>query len=279
MRLGTDCKASIVSGARYAFHARAIRTVLVRALLFGLAGATASALAPLIAKDLLHGDAGTYGMLLGFSGAGAVVGALLVGWFRARFGTEGATRLLALAGGAAIAVTGFSNSLPLTCAALFVAGGANILTIALFNISVQLAAPRWVTARALSLFSSSLTGGIAFGSAFWGFVASGGGLQIALYVSGAMLALSPLLGLLLPLPETELDAVEPVEIGNEPEVALALTLRSGPISVAIDYRVDPAVAREFYNAMRGVQKARLRNGGFAWSLARDIADPAGWTER
>ena len=270
---------AIVSGARYAFHARAIRTVLVRALLFGLAGATASALAPLIAKDLLHGDASTYGILLGFSGAGAVVGAMSVGWIRERIGSEGATRLLALAGGGAIAVTGFSHSLWLTCAALFVAGGANILTIALFNISVQLAAPRWVTARALSLFSSSLTGGIAFGSAFWGFVASGGGLQTALYVSGAMLALSPLLGLLMPLPDAAQEAVNPVEIGNEPEVALALTLRSGPISVAIDYRVDPANAREFYNAMRAVQKARLRNGGFAWSLARDIADPAMWTER
>ena len=130
-----------------------------------------------------------------------------------------------------------------------------------------------------SMLKVALTGGIAIGSAFWGFLASGGGLQTALYVSGAMLALSPLLGLLMPLPDAAQEAVEPVEIGNEPEVALALTLRSGPISVAIDYRVDPANAREFYNAMRGVQKARLRNGGFAWSLARDIADPALWTER
>ena len=270
---------AIVSGVRYAFHARAIRTVLIRALLFGLAGATASALAPLIAKDLLRGDAGTYGLLLGFSGAGAVVGALLVGWFRARFGTEGATRLLAIVGGAAIAVTGFSHSQPLTCAALFIAGGANILTIALFNISVQLSAPRWVTARALSLFSSALTGGIAIGAAFWGFVASGGGLQTALYISGAMLALSPLLGLLLPLPESSQDEVEIVELGNEPEVGMALSLRSGPIVIEIDYDVDPADARAFYEAMRKVQRTRLRIGGFAWSLARDIADPALWTER
>ncbi len=270
---------AIVSGARYAFHARAIRTVLIRAFLFGLAGATASALAPLIAKDLLNGDAGTYGMLLGFSGAGAVVGALLVGWFRARFGTEGATRLLMVVGGGAIAVTGFSHSLWLTCAALFVAGGANILTIALFNIAVQLAAPRWVTARALSLFASSLTGGIAFGAAFWGFVASGGGLQTALYISGAMLALSPLLGLLLPLPEGSQDEVELIELDNEPEVGMALTLRSGPIVIEIDYEVDPADARAFYDAMLKVQRTRLRNGGFAWSLSRDIADPALWTER
>ena len=270
---------AIVSGARYAFHARPIRTVLIRSLLFGLAGATASALAPLIAKDLLHGDAGTFGLLLGFSGAGAVVGALLVGWFRERFGTEGAVRLLAVVGGVAIAVTGFSHSLPLTCTALFIAGGANILTIALFNIAVQLAAPRWVTARALSLFSSALTGGIAIGALLWGFVASAGGLQTALYISGAMLALSPVLGLLLPLPESSQGAVELVELASAPEVRMALTLRSGPIVIEIDYTVDPADARAFYEAMRQVQRTRLRNGGFAWSLARDIADPALWTER
>jgi MFS family permease len=270
---------AIVSGARYAFHARAIRTVLIRAFVFGLAGATGSALAPLIAKDLLHGNAGTYGLLLGFSGAGAVGGALLVGWFRERLGTEGATRMLALASGLAIATAGFSHSLVLTCAALFVAGGANILTIALFNISVQLASPRWVTARALSLFSSALTGGIAFGAAFWGVVANGGGLQTALYISGAMLALSPLLGLLLPLPESSQDEVELVELNNEPEVGMALTLRSGPIVIEIDYDVDPADARAFYDAMLKIQRTRLRNGGFAWSLARDIANPALWTER
>lgn len=31
--------------------------------------------------------------------------------------------------------------------------------------------------------------------------------------------------------------------------------------------------------MLGVQSARLRNGAFDWSLARDIATPTLWTER
>ena len=50
---------------------------------------------------------------------------------------------------------------------------------------------------------------------------------MAVGLCGAMLALSPLLGLLLPLPEVAQDAVEPVDIGNELDVGLALTLRSG----------------------------------------------------
>jgi len=56
-------------------------------------------------------------------------------------------------------------------------------------------------------------------------------------------------------------------------------LRSGPIAIEIDYQVDPAQARQFYGAMLTMQQARRRNGAFDWSLARDIADPALWTER
>jgi hypothetical protein len=70
-----------------------------------------------------------------------------------------------------------------------------------------------------------------------------------------------------------------VELANEPEVALAITARSGPVAIEMDYRVDPEKAREFYDAVLKLQRTRLRNGGFNWSISRDIADPELWTER
>jgi MFS family permease len=270
---------AIVSGARYALHSSAIRTVLVRTFAFGLVGASAAALAPLIAKDLLGGDAAIFGLLLGASGVGAVGGALIVSDVRERIGTERAIRWLSLTSGITLAAVGLSTDLALTCVLLAYNGAANILVIALLNVTAQVTAPRWVTARALSLFSASLTGGIGIGAAVWGLLAARTDVSTAMYASGTGLALTALLGFVLRLPEASQEAAEPVAIGNEPEVGLALTLRSGPISVAIDYRVEPGDARAFYDAMRGVQRARLRNGGFNWSLARDIADPASWTER
>ncbi len=271
---------AIVSGARYVIHNGSIRAVLTRAFLLGLGGATASALAPLIAKDLLGGDASVFGILLGASGVGAVLGALRVSWFQERFGTENATRLLAVVGGLALVLAGASRSLPLTCLGLFIVGGSNILTIALFNISVQLAAPRWVTARALSLFSSALTGGIAFGAIIWGTVASRWSVDVAVIASGIFMILMPIFAILLPLPQAASQAdIEPVELGNAPQVGMALTLRSGPVVIEIDYDVDPADARDFYDMMLKVQRIRLRNGGFNWSLSRDIGNPALWTER
>jgi MFS family permease len=270
---------AIVSGARFVFHSATTRKVLSRSFLFGMVGATGSALAPLVAKDLLGGDASVFGILLGASGAGAVVGAFLVGWFHTKLGVEHTTRLLMLVAGGALILIGFSSSLALTCIGMFIAGGANILSIALFNIAVQMGAPRWVTARALSLFSASLTGGIAIGAALWGVVASQTSVEFAVVASGFGLMAMPLLMIAFPLPKNSEIASDMAGLQSDPEVAMDLTMRSGPIVIAIEYQVDPDAARSFYDAMLHLQRVRLRNGSFNWSLSRDIADPLVWTER
>ncbi|HET8882539.1 MAG TPA: MFS transporter [Solimonas sp.] len=270
---------AIISGARYALHSPPIRIVLIRAALFGLCSAATAALPPLMARDLLHGDASTFGLLLGATGVGAVVGALAVSRVRERFGAETAVRLCILVSSPAVVLMGFSHHLLLTCALLVVAGAANMLLVSLFSVAVQLSAPRWVAGRAIALHSSALTGGIAIGAFIWGEVTASWGVGPALVAAGIALLLTSLAGLLLPMPRVSFSELEPVEVGREPEVALQLTSRSGPIVIEIDYTVDAAQARQFYAAMLKLQHARLRNGAFEWSLSRDIANPELWTER
>jgi hypothetical protein len=90
----------------------------------------------------------------------------------------------------------------------------------------------------------------------------------------------PLLAFILPLPGAiNLSGAELAQTPHQPDVGLAITLRSGPVVIEIDYDVDPDKARHFYDAMRLVQRTRMRNGGFDWSICRDIADPSLWTER
>jgi MFS family permease len=270
---------AIISGARYALHSPPVRTVLVRSLCFGLASAAGAALMPLVARDLLHGDAAVFGILLGANGVGAVLGALFVTDLRTRLSTETTVKLGAVITGLMLLIVGRSHSLPLTCAAMFVNGACNILSIAMLNVSVQLCAPRWVTARALSLYSSALTAGIGFGSWGWGSVAAHWNVSFAFVGSGIAVMATGLLGLVLPLPRDEPGDPDSVDIGYEPEIGMALTLRSGPVIIEVEYDVDPDQAREFYAAMLGMQRVRQRIGGFQWSIARDIANPALWTER
>jgi MFS family permease len=270
---------AIVSGVRYAFHSHPIRTALLRSFLFTFAGATATAMAPLIAKDLLGGTASTFGILLGAGGFGAVSGALLIKTCRSHFGTEQACFMLALISGVSLIGVGLSRSLPLTCIGMYLAGGATMLTISLLNISVQLSAPRWVTARALSIFTSLLTGGVAIGSWFWGEVANHWSIDIAIIASGVLMLALPLVALILRLPEVTVSGVEAVNVQHEPEVGLAITMRSGPVVIEIEYHVEPEDPRGFYTAMQEVRKVRLRNGGFNWSISRDIGDPSLWIEQ
>ena len=270
---------AIVAGARYARHSSPVRAAMVRAFSFGLAAAAASALVPLVARDLLRGNASTYGLLLGCTGVGAVVGALLVSKTRERLSAEQAFALGATVAGLCVVAIGFSHVLLLTAAAMVIIGIVNMLTIALLNVGVQLSVPRWVAGRALAGFQASLTGGIAFGAWVWGTVATQHGLEFAFFASGVALLLTPLLGLLMPLGHMSPGNLDLIDLGAEPEIALGISGRSGPIVIEIDYQVDPEEARQFYDVMLKLQRARLRNGAFQWSLARDLANLTLWTER
>jgi len=269
---------AIISGVRYISNSPPVRIVLARTLVTGIAGGSISALMPLVARDLLHGGAQTYGIMLGAFGMGAVIGALNIGEVRKRFSGEASVRACALIMGAAIAVVAVSREPVLTAAALVVAGSVWMLAIALFNIGVQLSAPRWVAGRSLAAFQAAIAGGIAIGSWGWGHLTDAVGVEGALLVSGAAMFLSPLLGLWITMPPVG-GRNEAADVLADPEVKLSLTGRSGPLVVEIEYRVDQDNARAFHGLMQEVQLSRQRNGAYGWSIARDIADPEMWIER
>src|SRR6185295_20374634 len=125
-------------------------------------------------------------------------GALNIGEVRKRLNGESAIRICALAMASAIAAVALSKEPVLTAAALVVAGAAWMLAVALFNIGVQLSAPRWVAGRSLAAFQASIAGGVAIGSWAWGHVANSVGVGDTLLISGGVMLASPLIGFLLP---------------------------------------------------------------------------------
>jgi MFS family permease len=270
---------AIVSGVRYINHSPSIKIVLTRTLVTGIIGGSVSALMPLVARDLLHGGAQTYGIMLGAFGMGAVLGALNIGEVRKRMSGEAAVRTCAISMAGAIAAVAISKQPVVTAAALVLAGAVWMLAIALFNIGVQLSAPRWVAGRSLAAFQAAIAGGIAIGSWGWGRLTDSAGVEIALLVSAGLMLLSPLLGLWLRMPPIGARNEDAAETLADPEVRLSLTPRSGPLVVEIEYRVAQENARAFHNVMQDVQLSRQRNGAYGWSIARDIADPELWTER
>lgn len=270
---------AIVSGVRYITNSPPVRTVLLRTLFTGIAGGSVPALMPLVARDLLHGGAQVYGIILGAFGMGAVIGALNISEVRRRVSGEVAVRICALINGLGIAVLAISTNIVLTAATLVVTGAAWMLAIALFNIGVQLSAPRWVAGRSLAAFQAAIAGGVGLGSWLWGHLTNAFGVEMALLVSAGAMLLLPIVGALwLRMPPVG-GKVDDADALDDPEVKLSLTARSGPLVVEIEYRVTQEKAREFHGVMQDVQLSRQRNGAYGWSIARDIADPERWIER
>ncbi|MFB6464073.1 MFS transporter [Bradyrhizobium tunisiense] len=269
---------AIASGVRYIANSPSIKIVLTRSMVTGVIGGAIPALMPLVARDLLQGDAQTFGILLSAFGFGAVIGALSMSEVRKRMSDEAAIRACTLSMAGAIAAVALSGELVATAAALVLAGAVWMMTWALFNIGVQLSAPRWVAGRSLAAFQAASSGGIALGSWGWGHLTDAAGVETALLVSAALMLVSPLLGLWLPIPRTSVRRDE-AEMLADPEVRLALTGRSGPLVVEIEYRVSQENARAFQLVMQDIQLFRQRNGAYGWSIARNVAAPELWIER
>ncbi|MCK1727935.1 MFS transporter [Bradyrhizobium sp. 142] len=269
---------AIISGGRYIANSPSIKIVLIRAFVTGALGSATLALMPLAARDLLQGGAETYGIMLGAFGFGAVVGAFNIGGMRRRMSDETAVRNCILSMSGAIATVALSHNPILTAAALVLAGAVSMMMWALFSISVQLSAPRWVAGRSLAALQAAISGGIAVGSWGCGRLTDAVGITITLLVSAALMLLLPLLGRWLRMPQIN-ERGEDSEMLADPEVRLPLAYRSGPLVVQIEYRVATEKARAFHNVMQDVRLCRKRNGAYGWSIARDIADPELWTER
>lgn len=77
------------AGLRYTLSNKPLHVVLLRAAIFFAFASAVWALLPLVARQLLGGDASFYGILLGAVGAGAIGGALIMPKLRERLSSDG----------------------------------------------------------------------------------------------------------------------------------------------------------------------------------------------
>lgn len=273
-RLGS----AIVSGVRYVLMSPGISSTLVRGFVTGVGASSVSALSPLIARDLIGGGAALYGLLLGAFGLGAVVGAFGSHRLRISYSNEFIVRIALCSSALGIAVSAVSTSLVLTMAAMVLCGLGWVLVVAILNSTVQMASPRWVVARALSIYQMATFGGIAGGAWLWGYVTEESGLSTALLLAAGVQLGCVLLGRWFRLPETE-DMNLDLRNFSEPETAVPVRGRTGPVVITIEYRIGEDDTYAFLGAMAERRLIRRRNGARRWSLLRDLADPEVWIER
>jgi MFS family permease len=267
------------AGIRYVSMSPAIRIVLLRAAFFGAGASGLVALMPLVAHEILGGGPLVYGLLLGGFGAGAVGGAFGAARLRRMLTTEALVRRACIAFAVAAALAGVSTNLYLTMAGMLLAGAGWVLAFATFNIAVQLSAPRWVVARALSLYQTAAFGGIAGGSWIWGLVAHRSSVALALIACAVALLGCALLGRWRPLAQSQDLDLDPLRQWREPETAVPVEHRTGPVVITIEYRIREQDQVKFLAAMSERRRIRRRDGAHNWRLLRDLSDPELWIER
>jgi MFS family permease len=270
---------AIGAGIRYVAMSPDIRNVLLRSFLFGIGASSLMALLPIVVKVRMGGGPLTFGAMLGAFGVGAVAGALASARVRLRLSTEGIVRTATIALAAAIGIVAMSNLMIVSLFTLAVAGAAWVMALSTFNVAVQMAAPRWVVARALSLYQMFVFAGIALGSWLWGLVTHVEGVRLALLVAGAVLFLSALLGYWRALAETADLNLELLQRWKEPDTAVPVEARTGPVVITIQYVIAEQDILEFLRAMDERRRIRRRDGANDWKLLRDLADPELWIER
>lgn len=270
---------AMVAGVRYVSMAPKIRVALLRAVMFGLGASGIQALLPLVARDLLGGGPLVFGILLASFGVGAVASALMTKRVQKRFSTNATLRLATLLTTIAAAGAAVSPYLVLTCLFLTLAGGGWVMAFAVINVSVQLASPRWVVARALSLYQMSVFAGVAGGAWMIGYAADNLGTQASLYLAAGFNIAMILLAFLVPLAAFSTENLDPTNRWEQPDTAVPIVDRSGPIVIAIDHHVPAENTEAFLSVMSLRRRARIRDGARRWTLLRDLNNPDLWVER
>jgi predicted MFS family arabinose efflux permease len=145
---------------------------------------------PVFAKDVFHRGPATFTVFLSCSGAGSVVGALVVAGM-GNIKNKGRTALLMLLLlGGGIAGFSLSKSIVMSCVLLFIAGAALIAVFSMISSLVQLITANEMRGRVMSVYNVAFRGGMPLGSLVTGWL-------VPMYSAPRVMAVNGLLLLVL----------------------------------------------------------------------------------
>jgi MFS family permease len=259
------------AGLRYARASRELHIVLLRSAAFFLFASSVWALLPLVARKMLGGTAGYYGILLGAVGAGAILGALLLPRLREKLSADGLVLLASVLTAAVMAALAVAPPQWLAVALMLVLGVGWIVALTTLNGVAQAVLPNWVRGRGLAIYLMVFNGAMAAGSLSWGLVAQGVGVPLTLLLGAGGLAVIALTFHRIKLPAGEAD-LQPSNHWPEPMLSAPVAHDRGPVMIQVEYRIRKDELPEFLLAMKHVERERRRDGAYAWGVAEHSSE-------
>jgi MFS family permease len=168
----TSALAGIVEGFRFVGQAPPIRALLLLLGLTSLLGMPYVVLMPIFADRILHGGPKALGLLMGSTGAGAVLGALRVAARKDLRGLGYWVATGAVTFGICLILFSRSQWLPLSMALLVPAGFSLMVQMSGSNTLIQSMVPDALRGRVMAVYSMMFMGMAPFGALYAGSMAT-----------------------------------------------------------------------------------------------------------
>jgi len=178
---------SMSEGIAFILQREGLAALVFLAFSTTLLGFSLTGFLPVIVRTVFQGGPRTYQLLLVCSGAGSIVGALIVAASERLKGLGHVALLTLLALGTAIVGFAMSRWLPLSCVLIFISGAAIMASASLMLSLVQLIVSEQMRGRVMSVYSLAFRAGIPLGSLALGKLIPIFGITAALGGSGILL--------------------------------------------------------------------------------------------
>jgi len=186
--------AQVEEGLAYVRRTATIRLAIVTLGVVATAGMNFSVLVPVYARNVLGGDATTYGFLMAATGIGSLACALMIA-----AGLRPTLRLLvggaAVLGGSLVALAAIQNQ-ALALPIMLCLGWAVIAMAATTNTIIQMTVPDHLRGRVMSIYTTIFAGSSPIGGLIAGSIAALAGVSVALLFGGMVsIAMAAVAGL------------------------------------------------------------------------------------
>jgi MFS family permease len=161
-----------------------LRGIMILISTFSLFGISFAVLMPVFAKDVLHGDAKAFGILMACNGCGALIGGISLASNGSRFRPRTLIYVGLFGCCCFLILFAMSRIFLLSCGLLVCAGFFMIIFLATANTATQLRPPDALRGRIMGFYSLCFLGMSSLGSLVSGFLANSFGAPAAV-IAGA----------------------------------------------------------------------------------------------
>jgi MFS family permease len=183
-RRETSAFIDIKEGFAWVYSTKPISALLLLVGLVSLVGMPYAVLMPVFAERILHSGARGLGILMAFSGAGALTGALTLA---AKSGLKGLGKWVAVSSamfGVSIALFAYSRVFWLSAALLIPVGAFIMVQMASTNTLIQSMVPDRLRGRVMSVYSMMMMGMAPLGALFAGAASDRIGAPLTVAIGG-----------------------------------------------------------------------------------------------